>query len=82
MSTTCKGCGAPIIWARTGKGYRIPMDPASKAWSLRESADGELWLGDQIDAHRSHFETCPQASRFRSRPRSATAPLFPLEPEE
>lgn len=25
--STCRTCGAPMVWARTAKGKRIPLDP-------------------------------------------------------
>ena len=31
MSATCRGCGAPIIWATTSAGKRMPVDPVPTA---------------------------------------------------
>lgn len=28
MSARCRSCGAPIVWARTSRGRRIPLDAA------------------------------------------------------
>lgn len=71
----CRGCGAPMFFARTGSGARIPLD-------AEPSRDGEYTLeGDDTnpvayklpndaaatytgDKYVSHFKTCPKASSF------------------
>lgn len=72
----CKACGAPIFWALTRAGKRMPVD-------AEETADGNVWLaqterglsaffpaegvdmGPGATRHKSHFATCSSASRFR-----------------
>lgn len=77
--STCASCGAPILWAVTGKQHRrIPIDPDP-------TADGNIELAPLPDSrpyyattwgtshtwpdgtprYRSHFSTCPQASEHR-----------------
>lgn len=65
-TSPCKGCGKPIVWGRTFKGTKIPLD-ASVPCYLRVSTimkDGlvqvERWPAGMI----SHFITCPNADEF------------------
>ena len=70
----CKACNAEIVWCQTESGGRMPVDaePAGGGnieirgltaivlnKSQRSMADGIVPL------HKSHFATCPSASRFR-----------------
>lgn len=69
--TACRSCHAPIEWATTHKGKKMPIEKAvfSKG-NLVVSRDllGELTVsyvtpGD--GTHVSHFATCPYANEFR-----------------
>ena len=71
MASRCKSCGAPIEWALTVKGSRIPLDPGS-------TPDGNINVGPDGVAHVvepgqgvriSHFATCPNARQHRRRDR-------------
>lgn len=71
-------CEAPVIYAVTAKGKRMPVDPYP-------SPDGTVELRDtggpipvaaippahlrfgRTNLHTSHFATCPDASFFRRR---------------
>jgi len=71
---TCRACGAKIVWAKTKNGKLMPVDKES-------SKDGNINLepwnpypkavfvkpgsvpGKTL--HKSHFATCPEATRFR-----------------
>lgn len=79
--SNCRSCGASIIWARTGRGKRMPLDAESVAdvtaqglFVLREKTNpaGPLALAAWgldcfTDPHyRSHFATCPNADAHRS----------------
>jgi len=69
----CQSCGAPIVWAVTDSGKRMPVDPrvvdggklklyvAAGVVRVRHVAapDGAL--------HRPHFATCPDAESWRRR---------------
>lgn len=73
---TCRSCGAPILWAVTDKGRRIPLDP-------EPSDDGNQFVYRDVDAklratarepariastrHVPHFATCPNARQHRRR---------------
>ncbi|MBQ7556888.1 MAG: hypothetical protein IJT00_02380 [Lachnospiraceae bacterium] len=78
----CRGCGRPIGFIRTVKGKTMPVDPEpvcflpdvtkSRKYVLLDGKvvtgadcgeDNEgAWIG-----YVSHFETCPDADRFRHR---------------
>lgn len=55
---SCRSCGAPIVFLKTRKDRRIPVDA------------GTVKLGDKDfdhTRHISHFATCPLAGRHRKR---------------
>jgi hypothetical protein len=71
----CRGCGAPIRWAATAAGRRLPLDP-------EPAADGTVVLGPtgtahvlpargrgdvppEVERYRPHWATCPRAGDFR-----------------
>jgi hypothetical protein len=76
----CKSCGAPIEFAITPKGQRIPLD-------VGEFSNGNIVVTDGIAriigparvigpldeqpflARRSHFASCPAAAKHRKRGR-------------
>jgi hypothetical protein len=73
--SACRSCGAPILWAVTPGGRRIPLDAdpddagniALDTSSLKAvavfvaDADGT----DTRPRYRSHFASCPQAEGWR-----------------
>lgn len=76
----CRSCHAPIRWARTEKGKRMPLDPAPVLGgnrSLEEVPAYQLtpayFITEAITPHPdrpgyvSHFSTCPHAARHRGR---------------
>lgn len=71
---TCRSCRAPIRWAHTQKGHRIPLDPEPvEGGNLVEVAPGIVRVvepGDPSGARFvSHFATCPNAGAHRRRGR-------------
>jgi hypothetical protein len=83
--STCRSCGAGIVWAVTAKGKRMPVDaephPDGNVTTVPNGAGRGTLLalvhppGQQpLDAdeprYRSHFATCPQAAAHRH-PRGA-----------
>lgn len=72
--SACRNCGQPILWARTERGNRMPLDAEPIAdprlehgpvFVLRDrhSAEGPLaisaWgLEGTEPHHRAHFDTC------------------------
>lgn len=68
MSATCKGCGAPIVWAVTSEGKRIPVDVRPPVYAVTEEPDGSVRAvrvaREGVKFGVSHFATCPKASDF------------------
>lgn len=73
--TTCKSCGARIVWALTAKRKRIPIDPDKRSDGNLLIA-GRLSTGELVVAtmkkgdgdYVSHFATCPNAQQHRKKP--------------
>lgn len=78
---TCTSCGAQIIFFKTEKGKRIPLDPAPNASGnvvlVKRISDGKEiaktlgpWSGEEYHAlphYKTHFATCPNAAEHRRR---------------
>jgi hypothetical protein len=71
----CQSCGAPIRWAKTTTGRRMPLDaqPVSNGnvvltdgGTLAVPRNDELHSGSP--RYRSHFATCPDAAKHRKAP--------------
>jgi hypothetical protein len=73
LTTKCRSCGAPIVWALTSSSKRMPLDADPRA-------DGGFWLisgcavavgSAQTETeplrprYVSHFATCPNARKHR-----------------
>ena len=79
--STCRSCGAEIVWMRTENGKAMPLDPGEIALVesphgsvLAVAANGKVIRGDVVGdsyeygyilARISHFATCPQANQHR-----------------
>lgn len=78
----CRSCDAPIVWALTTTGKRIPLDADPDDLDRPgRFDDGNLrFVGANpavIEArkggaqgefpHRSHYVTCPQSAQWRTR---------------
>ena len=70
----CAGCDAPVIFAVTEKGKRMPLDAtpvqATKGFTLVERHDQAPLAHYAVDTrgatfYVSHFATCPKAWEFR-----------------
>lgn len=69
----CRSCNAPIIWATTENGRKIPLDeePAERPTGLfrLEPIEGSndqravSAVGEPV--YLSHFSTCPNADQHR-----------------
>lgn len=74
MATTCRSCGAPIRWALTEKGKRMPLNvPADPAGTvIITGTNGTEYTcavvrTNAVPGERwtSHYATCPQAQQWR-----------------
>lgn len=78
----CQGCGAEIIWMRTGAGKYIPCNPGLKLYRENKhgherivSPNGEVIACELTDTSAEatgvgllpHWGTCPKAGNFRRR---------------
>jgi len=73
-TTSCKSCGALIVWATsdTGKAMPVDVEPSEGGTIVLHGTDpnpifrvlrkGEKYAGM---LYRSHFSTCPNAARHR-----------------
>jgi hypothetical protein len=69
----CRSCRAPIVWARTERGKRMPVDarPAADGTYRLDEPDryeGPLAVYDPRGTgprYASHFGTCPSAGQHR-----------------
>ena len=75
MSEQCRSCGARVMWVKTSKGKKMPLD-------AEPVANGNLVMATLPDAiavsydptqhgglsrFTSHFATCPQSAAWRKR---------------
>jgi hypothetical protein len=69
-TSTCRSCGAEIIWAITTNGSRIPVDATMGAtvFTLRDNAmSGQPPFFVAMTPYTSHFATCPNADEHRKK---------------
>lgn len=71
MADRCRSCDAPIEWAITPKGQRMPLDVASHPDANLIIDDGGIVrvVGKGHGIRISHFVTCPQRDQHRKRGR-------------
>jgi hypothetical protein len=73
--SACRSCGAPIRWALTTNGRRIPLDPDPvEGGNLALADQGTTPIAYYVDPedepvpgplYVSHFATCPNAAQHR-----------------
>jgi hypothetical protein len=69
-TTTCRSCGAEILWAATEKGRRIPLDAKPEKRFVTAPCDPDAAGASELhvrveDTYVSHFATCPHADQHR-----------------
>lgn len=71
MADRCRSCDAPIEWAYTPKGSRIPLDPGSHPdGNINVGPDGiARVVGPGNGVRISHFATCPNSREHRGKKR-------------
>ncbi|TAL43983.1 MAG: hypothetical protein EPN91_05300 [Salinibacterium sp.] len=65
---TCKGCGAPILWAKSPNGKAMPLDEAETTIAevaLESGFNDKLHVTWIVRGHVPHHITCPKADQFR-----------------
>jgi hypothetical protein len=66
-TTTCRSCGAEVVWLRKPNGVdRMIVDASAEA--IRRCDEDEPWEPGRPDL-TSHFATCKDAGEWRKRPR-------------
>lgn len=69
--STCRSCGAEIIWAVMGSGKRMPFDAEpvipspTGLFVVITDDEGVHGLSQNNPLYRSHFATCPNAAEHR-----------------
>lgn len=65
--TPCKGCGAPIRWAKSIAGNTMPLDAAATPGGQWQIDERGIAYTDKSnpEGHVSHFATCPKRDSFR-----------------
>jgi hypothetical protein len=76
--STCRSCGAEVVWAVTPGGKRMPVDPepvvdGNVHLDRRQNPPLAQVIGsaptlydeEPADVYVSHFATCPNADRHR-----------------
>jgi hypothetical protein len=76
-ASVCRSCGAPIVWAVTVTGHRMPVDadPGRGGTVTLRDRPGLSPIALVVGAappgaplrHRPHFASCPHADDWRSR---------------
>jgi len=81
----CKGCGAAIVWCRTGRGKKMPLDaePSSAGNFVIEHEESNDPLTRRLsnDAaatytgpkYVAHWGTCPNRDDFRQKKDTSAA---------
>ncbi len=65
---TCRSCGAPITWAETTQGKRIPFDGEIVAVrSAGSPLAGRVIQYVDTEVTKPHFATCPDSKDWRRR---------------
>lgn len=68
----CKGCGREILWAKSSKGFSIPLDPNIVVYSVVDGIAVKVppsLIGEKF--YVSHFSTCPNADDFSGKNKSS-----------
>ena len=67
---SCRSCGAPIEWAETFAGKRMPFDaPIVVVRTEGNPLRDRLLEYVDTDISKSHFATCPDRDQWRGRKR-------------
>jgi hypothetical protein len=65
----CRSCGAQVEWAETLLGKRIPFNPPITVQATTENFSGRRIQYIDTRVTPTHFQTCPDAEKWRKRQR-------------
>lgn len=66
----CRSCGAPVEWAETISGKRIPFEGTITATRTQDDmVTGRVIAYVDTAVSPTHFERCPHANTWRKRNR-------------
>lgn len=65
--SVCNSCGADIIWAVTRNGKGMPLDSKAEMRLVLQESEVDRPLAVMRRTYVSHFSTCPNAERHRSK---------------
>ena len=60
---SCRSCGADIVFLKTKKNRRMPVNVVPTEPAFRGPNNGEILF--VYGEHQSHFQTCDKPERFR-----------------
>lgn len=67
--STCRSCGAEIVWAKTEHGRTIPLDAKPERRFVLNAGEGisfdSTTIARSVPTFGSHFATCPNADEHR-----------------
>lgn len=87
----CESCSRDILWAVTGKGKRMPIDPQPRGdgnLAVYRDVHGSLRArvlkkGEQLESYERpampHWATCPYADRHRKKPNGLPGNVVDLD---
>ena len=67
---TCRACGAALLWWRTPRGKRLPVDDVREVLPQGPLLEvGDCWSREEATVllRHTHFASCPGAHQFRGR---------------
>lgn len=65
--SSCRSCGAPIVFAKTAAGRLMPIDALEVSGFAVDVTTDPPTLIEQVKVHQSHFATCPNADQHRKK---------------
>lgn len=63
----CRSCHAEVEWVVLTSGHRHPLNRGAVATYDHELLDGKVVDRVSTEHHASHFETCPDAAKWKRR---------------
>lgn len=76
-TSPCKGCGEPMVWAKTERGKNMPLDPEEvdrrdvgpkiTLFDIVRGEDGKpaALVSTSVRGHVAHWVTCEKRDEFK-----------------